>query len=318
MGDFPKNTERNVFKLCLNFNKTKQTMEVDEAVPPTQMLDTDGRSQSQVKNSAGGFVWQVDDMTRLRRFLVLGSESPTYYIEDRQLAKENARAILNLLQAGRGVEVVNEILKYSVEGRTVKQNPIMLALAICARSGDLQTKRKAYEVVPQVCRIPTHLFMFVDLCKKITSNSSGWGRAHRKAIKKWYTTRKPIKLALDITKYQKREGWSHRDVARLMHLRPEGTDLYDGLAAIMKYIARGWEEVMQYYFPAGNRPLVDEGTNEVLEFLKAVEEVKRMTPDDESEVVRLIREYHLVREHIPTPCLNQVEVGERFNVFSIC
>ena len=285
-------------------------MEVDEAIPPTQMLDTEGRSQSQVINSAGGFVWKVDDMTRLRRFLVLGSESPTYYIEDKQLEQENARSILHLLQAGSGVEVVNEILKYSVEGRTVKQNAIMFALAICARHEDLETKRRAYEVVPQVCRIPTHLFMFVDLCKKRSPNSSGWGRAHRKAIRKWYTSKEPMKLAQEITKYQKREGWSHRDVARLMHLKPDGTDVCDELAVIMKYVVRGWEEVMQYYFPAeGSHPLIDQGTNKVLEFLKAVEDVKRMTPEDESDVVNLIREYRLVREHIPTPCLNQVEVG---------
>ena len=33
----------------------------------------------QVKNSAGGFSFPVDDWTRLERFLVLGSEGNTYY-----------------------------------------------------------------------------------------------------------------------------------------------------------------------------------------------------------------------------------------------
>ena len=31
----------------------------------------------QVPNSAGGFAWAVDDWTRLRRFLILGSEGGT-------------------------------------------------------------------------------------------------------------------------------------------------------------------------------------------------------------------------------------------------
>ena len=34
---------------------------------------------SQVPNSAGGFAWAVDEWTRLRRFLVLGSEGGSFY-----------------------------------------------------------------------------------------------------------------------------------------------------------------------------------------------------------------------------------------------
>lgn len=268
--------------------------------------------ERQVHNNVDGFVWEVDDITRLRRFLVLGSELPTYYIEEEDLGQENARSILNLIQAGRGVDVVKEIFKYSTEGRTVKQQPIMLALAMCARLGDLPTKQSAYEIVPKVCRTPTHLFMFVGYCKTLSAPSTGWGRAHRNAMKKWYLAKEPMKLAMDITKYQKREGWSHRDVARLMHLKPDGVGINDELFAIMKYIVRGWNEVTAWYFQ-GDRSVahrcVGEGTNTVLEFLRAVETVKRLTvDDDESQIVQLIVEHNLVREHIPTACLNSIEV----------
>ncbi len=309
-------------------------MDVDEAVPETResqhFCENDER---QAVNSIGGFVWRVDDMKRLRRFLVLGSETPTYYFEERTLGRENAKAILSLLKAGRGVEVVNEIRKYSIEGRTVKQQPMMLALALCARSDDLPTKRRAYEVLTEVCRIPTHLFMFVGFCEMFSSvpepattlpdgttgvpqrSSTGWGRAHRNAMKKWYLTHSsedPMKLAKDITKYQKREGWSHRDIARLMHLRPDGQDVCDELRVIMKYIALGWDEVKAFYFPEDRtipRLSIDQGTNAVLEFFNAVETVKGLTADDEAQIVNLILTYNLVREHIPTPCLNLVEVG---------
>ncbi len=33
----------------------------------------------QTMNSAGGFAWAVDDWTRLRRFLVLGTEGGSFY-----------------------------------------------------------------------------------------------------------------------------------------------------------------------------------------------------------------------------------------------
>lgn len=43
----------------------------------------------------------------------------------------------------------------------------------------------------QVCRIPTHLFMFLKYCKLVSSktgfveNSSGWSRALRETVSNW-------------------------------------------------------------------------------------------------------------------------------------
>src|SRR5436189_4845634 len=39
---------------------------------------------TQVRNSGGGYSWQVDDWTRLDRFLILGAEGGTYYITDKR------------------------------------------------------------------------------------------------------------------------------------------------------------------------------------------------------------------------------------------
>ena len=38
---------------------------------------------TQVRNSNSGYSWQVDDWTRLDRFLILGAEGGTYYIGER-------------------------------------------------------------------------------------------------------------------------------------------------------------------------------------------------------------------------------------------
>jgi hypothetical protein len=43
---------------------------------------------TQVPNSAGGYAWQVDDWTRLDRFLILGAEGGTYYIAEHDLPRE--------------------------------------------------------------------------------------------------------------------------------------------------------------------------------------------------------------------------------------
>ena len=46
-----------------------------------------------VPNSAGGHAYPVDDMCRLRRFLILGSEGGSYYADERKLTLENAAAV---------------------------------------------------------------------------------------------------------------------------------------------------------------------------------------------------------------------------------
>ena len=260
----------------------------------------------QVENSAKGMVWQVNDLNRLRRFLVLGSEQPTYYIGQKELGTENAKAIWRLFEAGRGVEVVNEILIFSLEGRTAKQNSIMLALAMCARLGDLPTKRRAYEMMPQICRIPTHLFMFVAQSKKLSHPTTGWGRAPRKAIQKWYNEKSPMKLAMAITKYQKREGWSHADIARVTHPKSDNP----AIQCVLKYAVRGFAEMLTA-FPDSVQN--SEELNSVLSFFKAVEEMKRLTMDDEDRVVELIEGQQLVREHIPTVCLGSKKVTRLYD-----
>jgi hypothetical protein len=45
----------------------------------------------QMPNSAGGFAWAVDDWTRLRRFLILGSEGGSYYAGEREHGRGDRR-----------------------------------------------------------------------------------------------------------------------------------------------------------------------------------------------------------------------------------
>ena len=142
-----------------------------------------------VPNHENALVYQVDDIDRLRRFLCFGSENGTYYVLNdaggqEDLGMQNVECIVRLLQAGRGPEVVREIRSFSEAGRAYRQESSLFALAWCARCGDEATKKLAYDSIDQICRIPTHLFQFVDLCEKMSRPSRGWGRAHRRAI--WY------------------------------------------------------------------------------------------------------------------------------------
>ncbi|XP_046844132.1 60 kDa SS-A/Ro ribonucleoprotein-like isoform X2 [Xenia sp. Carnegie-2017] len=291
------------------FLKDGLDMEEEEDVAQSQNMDS--FDQSSIQSRAGGFVRNDDDMNRFRRFLVFGNYTPTFYIEERKLGVEDAPIVSNLLEAGRGVEVVNEIEKYSIEGRTPRQQAIVFSLAVCARKGDRATKIKACDALHKICQFPTHLFMFIEFCNVFSQPHKDWGRALRNAIKLWYKKKDPWKLAMDLTKYQKREGWSHRDVARLMHLKPEGTDVSDELFVIMKYVVHGWKELFEYFFPEDKttprRPIGENGSA-MLVFFRAVEEVKTLR--EEAKVVELINQHNLVREHIPTHWLKSKKVWD--------
>ncbi|CAF4873655.1 unnamed protein product, partial [Rotaria magnacalcarata] len=51
----------------------------------------------------------------------------------------------------------------------------------------------AYNALPEICRIPTHLFMFIKYAHALGQN---WGRAQRRAVSKWYTGQNASKLAM--------------------------------------------------------------------------------------------------------------------------
>lgn len=76
-----------------------------------------------------------------------------------------------------------------------------------------------------------------------------------------------------------------------------------GIAIVTKYITKGWKDVQEAY----KEKAVSAETEKLLKYLEAVEKVKRTK--DELEVIHLIEEYGLVREHLLTNHLKSKEVG---------
>jgi hypothetical protein len=89
--------------------------------------------EDQVQNNAGGFVFQVDDVCRVRRFLILGTDGGTYYVTERKLTMSNLEALIQLIRNGRGGMILREIVEISLAGRAPKQDALLFALALCAR-----------------------------------------------------------------------------------------------------------------------------------------------------------------------------------------
>lgn len=100
--------------------------------------------KTMVRGGAGGYVFAVDDWIRLDRFLILGSDAPTYYASARELTKENAEAVVRCLKED-GQYVVNRIVEISEGGRAPKNDPALFALALAASPAfaDVETRKAA-------------------------------------------------------------------------------------------------------------------------------------------------------------------------------
>jgi 60 kDa SS-A/Ro ribonucleoprotein len=241
---------------------------------------------NQVANSAGGFAWAVNDWTRLERFLVLGSEGGTYYIQPRQLTVENAEAVLRCVQEN-GRLVVERVVTISESGRAPKNDPALFVLALCAGTGDEVTRRAALAALPRVARTGTHLFHFLEFVEGFR----GWGRGLRRGVANWYTAMPAGRLAYQAVKYQQRDGWSHRDALRLAH--PQAED--ETRNTIFNWITQGWEST-----PA------EPGADEALRLIWAFEQARLAA--DEQAIIALINEFNLPWESIPTEWLASANV----------
>ncbi|KAL3831445.1 hypothetical protein ACJMK2_023196 [Sinanodonta woodiana] len=258
----------------------------------------------QVKNAQDGFTFAADPIKRLTRFLCLGTEGGTACTNEEELKKENVTSIENMIAAGRGEEAVETIRNISVKRRCAKQKFPVFALAICARANNENTRKAAYRVLPDVCRIPTDMFLFVRYCKE-ESGEGGWGRSHRRGVSGWYQSFKdnPLRLARLVTKYRTREKWSHRDVIRLAHPKVNSLEL----GFIFRYITKGLEKAME---PYKHSPTMVGMPNlqQIHAFLEAYE-VAQNCPDV-TEVCRVIREHHLDWQHVNNQLLSDRTIWE--------
>ncbi len=179
------------------------------ATPQSQPADP-----RQVRNSAGGFVFDVSADTRVHRFLTLGTAGGTFYVGERETTKDNADVILTAARE-RGSWLVEQVVAVSLAGRALRQQPAIFALAAVAGLGDDAARSAALTAVPQVCRTGSTLFTFAGYVEQFR----GWGRGLRRAIAAWYAADNfdADSLAYQLVKYRQREGWSHRDLLRLAH-----------------------------------------------------------------------------------------------------
>jgi 60 kDa SS-A/Ro ribonucleoprotein len=245
----------------------------------------------QVENSNAGYSWPVDDWTRLRRFLILGSEGGSYYASEWKLTRENVQAVERAVQSD-GKRAVAEIVAVSREGRAPKNDPALYALALAAGLSDEETRKAALDALPQVARTGTHLFQFASFVEGFR----GWGRALRRGVGRWYAEQPVDAIAYQAVKYRQREGLSHRDLLRLAHPAQSVSAGNPTLAVsddhrrLFEWVVRGGD--------TDGLPRLVEGF------------VRVQIAETPKQAAELVRDYRLPREAVRPEHLRSPEVWE--------
>lgn len=253
---------------------------------------------AQVPNSAGGYAFAVDDWTRLDRFLILGSEGGSYYATERKLTRENAEAVLRVI-ALDGVKVVDRVVEISVAGRAPKNDPALFVLALVTAYGNVAAKSAANTAIPLVARIGTHFFHLLDYVTQFR----GLGRGVKRGLSNWYIEQEPNKLIEQLFKYQSRDGWSHADALQVLHPTPP-TPAHGSLFALVDELrrrGRGHEA-------RDLTPLLSGLSETELEKVEAFLAIKSET--DVAKAAKLISEFRLPREVVPTELLTNATIWE--------
>ncbi|VDM10237.1 unnamed protein product, partial [Wuchereria bancrofti] len=149
------------------------------------------------------------DKEFVRRFLMFGNSDGIYFARQIDFTCTLVPDLCRIIQSGKGLMILQQILEISESNHAPKKEPLLMALALCARYKvhDTQSRKKlpwdtteegekllpdaicrdirpameksyqgclqkaALFAVHKVCVTPTHLFTFINYCKLVSKES---------------------------------------------------------------------------------------------------------------------------------------------------
>lgn len=258
-----------------------------------------GKEEIMQVGKAGGYLFKVKDIDYLDRILILGTNQNTYYSTAKELTKEAIEFLNNLIKENKGELIVNRIDEFYEQGRTPKQDPLLMALAIVCHSDNVEDRRKAYDVVSRL-RTLSHVYTWKGY-QKTVFNTKGFGKLAKESINKMFSTMSPMQLAYQVTKYPHRstpvEKWAFMDLIRCTHLVSD--KMPEEGQYVMKYAIKGFDSAEKWLLE--HQEIIN---SPVIKYIKAVEKINSFKEEDNkfSEMIDIIYEHNLVREVIPQYC----------------
>ena len=187
-------------------------------------------------------MWKLTPIEHVNRYLVLGGakDMGNYYKQADDVSHECALSVLQMIRspdASQFVQLCDLLKAVSIGGRAPKQEPVLLSVAAAiVFAKNAQEKEIAFETAKACIRIPTHMFMLAGFVRDLSmakpqNKGKGWGAGFRRTMAHYYLSHTGRELAFHMTKYQNREGWTHADMIRMLHINP--TTLADDGARLM-------------------------------------------------------------------------------------
>lgn len=254
---------------------------------------------AEVRNPAGGYVFNMTEENAFRQFLVLGTRNGSFYVNENVLtAQATQRALLYIKSDPfRAIQIVEECIPVAVNRDT-----LILALSMVLALDSLPpvTKSRARAVMQKVFNTPYDMYTFLNFHK---SGDMGWGRAKTRTVAEYFERQVDSYLVLMGLKYRQREGFTLLDAARLGHPKM-------GRATSKRNIIFRWACGMPW---TDSQSAIAEELfiHEDFDLQQIFVWIEINQPENsERRVANLIRDFRLPRECVPTHFLNSAEVWE--------
>lgn len=174
----------------------------------------------EVKNNAGGYVFQIDPLQHLKRFIILGTEGGTYYQSERAISKQAQDMVIAVIQSREigPSELVTNVCEWG--SNAAKRTYALWTMAAILQYGTNEHKVRVKAALPLLVKTGTDLFEFVSYVESL----GGWGNAKRAAVENVLRSHDVNEIGLWAVKYRDRHGWTWRDVLRVVHPASKGSD----------------------------------------------------------------------------------------------
>lgn len=280
-----------------------------------------GREKDMVMNSTGGFTFTVSDTDYILRVLILGTTAPTYYSSANKLTTDAVEFVKQKIADGKGHQILQTVRDVYLDGRAPNHGMIAMVHAMLCRAPDVELRLAALAFLTEY-RTLSQLYTWKGMHRQV-GDSKGFGAAVKKAIAKWVLQMNPEQLAYQATKYQSRtsgnETWGIRDLLRCAHIKTgtgedRGHKVKDPDAAMAGALTAQPIDIVLRYAVSGADKAFELATTAKLDahpvvvYLKAVEQAKKLTPDDKNTLIGLVHAHRLTRELVPTWGLKNPDV----------
>jgi len=200
----------------LNVTKTSQSRPVP------------GRTD-QVKNNAGGYVFEKSGWDKLTDALVLGTCGGSYYVGEDKLTADVVAVVTDMAKAhGTEVAELANDISSAIPPRAPSPRGALFALAAVSAFGDPAGVQAVKRVLSTSARTTDHFSMFFGYRKQFKNKRTAHGvapmasRAYRSAMSSWFLAADVNDVAFRACKAMQRktpagETFALRDAVRIAH-----------------------------------------------------------------------------------------------------